>query len=227
MFKEKFINFKNKSVQKIKSHKKVVIITISIILTLIIISLGGLFLYSRIKYGVGMSVADKNKKISALIEEKEYTKAIELNDKYFNTDNLDNIIEHNENIKFIDGEYLKYNSTDPYDFKGIDYKKNIDFKLDKLERLKDDYYKVSITVNNKGNESIRYIKIGLHFSDKNNAGLNSGYDEYEIPCYDRINAGDSKILVGYIKQDNLQKAEGWINELVLNSQKTKPVTDKK
>lgn len=221
---EEDINNTNKVMQKIKSHKKIIIFAILII---IIVSVISLFLYLRINYGFGLSINDKNKEISSLAEEKDYTKAIDLNNKYFNTDDLNNIIEHNENIKFIDGEYLKYNNVDPYDFKGFDYRKQIEFKLDKLDRLKDDYYKITVTVNNNGDESIRYIKIGLHFSDKDGKGINSGYDEYEIPCYERINAGDTKTLTGYIKQENLQQAEGWINELILNSQKTKTITSNK
>jgi hypothetical protein len=119
-------------------------------------------------YGIGMSDNQKSNRINAIIKTKNYVKAREINNRYFNGDDDKSIAQNNlmkSTIRLCESFNVGSMDEVASQYKQLESKVN-SLKIVKTEVVNKSYSKtVEITVQNNSNKNINYVKIGLDFKD--------------------------------------------------------------
>jgi archaellum component FlaF (FlaF/FlaG flagellin family) len=189
----------------IVKHKKLTII-IGVITIILITIIGTGYFY----YGIGMSEQHKNDRIKSVVLNKEYDKATEMTNRYFNKTDEQSIAIKKVNMSLID--LCKTTNTGSLEEATSKYKalqeqlntvKIIKVDITK-EKYNSSYHNVEVTVQNNGKENINYVKIGLDFKDKNGNIIQSDWTNDSSVIKPNAKQTIKKMVSNDIKYDTVQ-----------------------
>ena len=149
-----------------KRKKKKIIIGSICILSMVVIIISGMN-----KRGVFLSEAEKIENINSMVTIKNYTRATELNNMYFDNNNRSDRNIYDKQKKRIDSYIDSVNKKAEEDRAKAKAEAEIQANpisiiKQEMVSISENYNEVQVTVKNNGSKNITYVKIGIDFMNE-------------------------------------------------------------